>query len=115
MNQGTKVLALMAALTVSASAIAGEKVRTVSSEDFGDAWPFTVDRVDLMCVGPSPKALARTVDGTLYALNGSARTQAKGHGWADGQDITKQNPSIPAIKMDYSNFVVLAQELCPKP
>lgn len=115
MNQGIKVLALMAALTVSVSAIAGEKVHTVSSKDFGDAWPFTVDSVDLMCVGPSPKALARTANGTVYALNGSARTQAKSRGWADGQDITKQNPSIPAIKMDYSNFVVLAQDLCPKP
>lgn len=115
MNQGIKVLALMAALAFSATAIAGAKVRTVSSDEFGDVWPFTVDSVDLLCDGPSPKALARTADGIIYALNGSARTIAKSRGWADGQDITKPNPSMPAIKMDYSNFVQIAQDLCPKP
>lgn len=115
MNQGIKVLALTAALAFSATAIAGAKVHTVSSEEFGDVWPFTVESVDLMCGGPSPKALARTSDGTVYALNGSARTIAKSRGWADGQDITKPNPSMPAIKMDYSNFVQIAQDLCSKP
>ncbi|RTY63915.1 DUF2511 domain-containing protein [Pseudomonas veronii] len=115
MNQGIQVLALMAAFTVSASAIAGTKVHAVSSEDFGDAWPFTVDSVDLLCDGPSPKALARTADGTVYALNGNARRIAKIRGWADGQDITKPSPTMPAVKMDYSNIVVLAQDLCPKP
>lgn len=115
MNQGIRVTALIVVLSALAGCGASEKIQTVSSKEFGDAWPFTVDSVDLMCDGPSPKALARTADGTVYALNGSARTQAKSRGWADGQDITKPNPSIPVIKMDYSNFVQIAQDLCPKP
>lgn len=115
MNQGIRVTALIVVLSALAGCGASEKIQTVSSKEFGDAWPFTVDSVDLMCDGPSPKALARTADGTVYALNGSARTQAKSRGWADGQDITKPNPSMPAIKMDYSNFVQFAQDLCPKP
>jgi len=115
MNQGMTAVALIVVLFAVVGCGAKEKTHTVSSKDFGNAWPFTVDSVDLMCVGPSPKALARTADGTVYALNGSARTQAKSSGWADGQDITKPNPSIPSIKMDYSSFVVLAQDLCPKP
>ena len=90
-------------------------MQTVSSKDFGDAWPFTVDSVDLLCDGPSPKALARTSDGTVYALNGSARSIAKSRGWADGRDITKPSPTMPTIKMDYSDIVQIAQELCPKP
>ncbi|OXS23104.1 hypothetical protein CGU37_18815 [Pseudomonas fluorescens] len=114
MIQGMKLIAVIAVISVLAGCGASEKVQTVTSKDFGDAWPFTVDSVDLMCDGPSPKALARTADGTVYALNGSARTQAKDRGWADGQDITKPNPSIPTIKMDYSNFVQIAQDLCPK-
>ncbi|SDU87884.1 DUF2511 domain-containing protein [Pseudomonas mucidolens] len=101
-------------LAMLASGVCGAKERTeeVSSKDYGDAWPFTVDSVDLLCFGPSPKALARTSDGTVYALSGSARSQAKDRGWSDGQDITKPNPTIPSIKMDYSDIVQRAQALC---
>jgi hypothetical protein len=115
MIQGVKGVAVIAMISAIAGCGASEKAQTVSSKDFGDVWPFTVDSVDLLCDGPSPKALARTADGIIYALNGSARTIAKSRGWADGQDITKPNPSMPAIKMDYSNFVQIAQDLCPKP
>ncbi|WP_373424478.1 DUF2511 domain-containing protein [Pseudomonas sp. W4I3] len=91
------------------------KVHTVSSSDFGDAWPFTVESVDLMCDGPSPKALARTADGTVYALNGSARRIANDRGWADGFDITKPSSTMPSVKMDYSDIVQIAQDLCSTP
>ncbi|WP_431080138.1 DUF2511 domain-containing protein [Pseudomonas thivervalensis] len=102
------------ALAMLASGVCGaqEKSQRVSSKDYGDAWPFTVDSVDLLCFGPSPKALARTSDGTVYALSGSARSQAKDRGWSDGQDITKPNPTMPSIKMDYSDIVQRAQALC---
>lgn len=91
---------------------ANEKTQKVSSMEYGGAWPFTVESVDLLCFGPSPKALARTSDGTVYALSGSARSQAKKNGWSDGQDITKPNPTMPSIKMDYSDIVQRAQALC---
>jgi hypothetical protein len=102
------------ALAMLASGVCGaqEKSQKVSSKDYGDAWPFTVDSVDLLCFGPSPKALARTSDGTVYALSGSARSQAKDRGWSDGQEITKPNPTMPSIKMDYSDIVQRAQALC---
>ncbi|WP_413818032.1 DUF2511 domain-containing protein [Pseudomonas yamanorum] len=91
-----------------ASGVCGakEKNQKVSSKDYGDAWPFTVDGVDLLCFGPSPKALARTSDGTVYALSGSARSQAKDRVWSDCQDITKPNPTMPSIN------VQRAQALC---
>jgi hypothetical protein len=102
------------ALAMLASGVCGaqEKSQRVSSKDYGDAWPFTVDSVDLLCFGPSPKVLARTSHGTVYALSGSARSQAKDRGWSDGQDITKPNPTMPSIKMDYSDIVQRAQALC---
>lgn len=103
---------VMLAMLASGVCVAKEKTQTVSSKDYGDAWPFTVDSVDLLCSGPSPKALARTSDGTVYALSGSARSQAKDRGWADGQDITMPNPTMPSIKMDYSDIVQRAQALC---
>lgn len=100
------------ALLASCGVGAGETSLKVSSKDYGDAWPFTVDSVDLLCDGPSPKALARASDGTVYALSGSARSLAKDRGWSDGRDITKPNPTMPSIKMDYSEIVQRAQALC---
>lgn len=115
MIQGMKFAVLTAGLVAAFNCAADVKVHTVTSTDFGDAWPFTVESVDLMCDGPSPKALARTPDGTVYALNGSARRIAKDRGWADGFDITKPSSTMPAMKMDYSNIVQIAQDLCPTP
>lgn len=103
---------LVVALLASCGVGAGETSLKVSSKDYGDAWPFTVDSVDLLCDGPSPKALARASDGTVYALSGSARSLAKDRGWSDGHDITKPNPTMPSIKMDYSEIVQRAQALC---
>ncbi|ANF85146.1 hypothetical protein A7J50_1723 [Pseudomonas antarctica] len=101
-------------LAMLASGVCGAERKSlkVSSKDYGDDWPFTVASVDLLCFGPSPKALARTSDGTVYALSGSARSHAKDHGWSDGEDITKPNPTMPSIKMDYSDIVQRAQALC---
>lgn len=115
MDQGIKVLVLVGGLLLSLTSAADARELPVSSKDFGNYWPFIVDSVDLMCDGPSPKALARTSDGTVYALNGSARSVAKSRGWADGRDITKPSPTMPAVKMDYSNIVQVAQELCTRP
>lgn len=113
--KGFNVSVLMAAFVASAGAVADVRVHTVSSADFGDTWPFTVASVDLICDGPPAKALARTSDGTVYALSGSARSAAKSRGWADGRDITKPSLTMPAVKVDYSNIVQIAQDLCPKP
>lgn len=112
MIQGLKYLGMLGGMLVALNCVADVKAQRVSNVDFGDAWPFIVDSVDLMCEGPSPKALARTSDGTVYALNGSARSIAKSRGWADGRVITKPSPTMPAVKMDYSNVVQIAQDLC---
>lgn len=115
MIQGLKYFGMVSCLVTSLYCVASVEVRTVASSDFGDAWPFTVDSVDLTCEGPSPQALARTSDGTVYALNGSARSIAKNRGWADARDITKPSPTMPSVKMDYSDMVKIAQGLCPAP
>ncbi|MGF6590722.1 DUF2511 domain-containing protein [Pseudomonas sp. 2835] len=112
MLKGISLTALLVATLAMAGCGADEKVQSISSKDYGGAWPFTVDKLDLMCEGPSPKALARTSDGTVYALSGSARSVAKERGWADGRDITKPDPSMPSVKMDYSDVVQRAQALC---
>lgn len=83
----------------------------VFKHEFGEKWPFTVDEVELLCVPPAD-ALAKTPDGKVYALSGSARSKAKESGWLDGYEITKPNPEIQQIKMDYSELVKIAQAPC---
>lgn len=86
--------------------------QVVTEAEFGTAWPFTVPQVELLCEGLPPVALAKTEDGKLYALNGSARTQGQANGWLDGYDITKPHPGMPQIKMNYSDLVEIAMAPC---
>lgn len=95
------------------TAFAGDKTETVTHADYGAKWPFTVEKVDLLCQEGPPSALVRTEDGKVYALNGSARSRASKNGWLDGQSITKPDISFPTIKMDYSEITVRAMKLCP--
>lgn len=95
------------------TAYAGEKTESVSQADYGAKWPFTVEKIDLLCQEGPPSALVRTEDGKIYALNGSARSRASKNGWLDGQSITKPDLNFPGIKMDYSDITVRAMKLCP--
>ena len=45
----------------------------VTREEFGDAWPLTVDAAHLSC--PKPNTPIVEVEGTGYALNGVAKTR----------------------------------------
>jgi Protein of unknown function (DUF2511). len=91
----------------------GEKSETATQAEYGVKWPFTVEKVDLLCQDGPPSALLKTEDGKLYALNGSARSRASKNGWLDGHLITKPNASTPGVKMDYSEITVRAMKLCP--
>ncbi|MEW5698680.1 DUF2511 domain-containing protein [Pseudomonas synxantha] len=95
------------------TAFAGEKTETVTQAEYGAKWPFTVEKVELLCQEGPPSALVRSEDGRIYALNGSARSRASKNGWLDGQSITKPDVSFPGIKMDYSEITVRAMKLCP--
>ncbi|WP_085598182.1 MULTISPECIES: DUF2511 domain-containing protein [unclassified Pseudomonas] len=102
-------LMLSAALVL--AGCGGEHVVTVGQAEYGEKWPFTVATVELVCQDGPPSALAK-VEGQLYALNGSARSRAAQNGWLDGRDITKPDPAMPTVKMDYSEISTRALKLC---
>lgn len=104
---------LMIPVLLALAGCGGEKTETISQAEYGAKWPFTVEKVDLLCQDGPPSALVRTEDGKLYALNGSARSKALKNGWLDGHLITKPNESTPGIKMDYSEITVRAMKHCP--
>lgn len=112
-----RMLALIGAGTFLALVGCGadSKTETVSSKDFGDSWPFTVESVELSCEPNPPKALMKTSEGTLYALNASALKIASERGWSDARDLAKPSRWIPSVKMDHVSISQRAIDLCPAP
>ncbi|PHR93480.1 MAG: hypothetical protein COA78_32785 [Blastopirellula sp.] len=72
----------------------GGSGREVTAEEFGDQWPFTVDRGVVDCV----KEMAYTfeADGKVYALNGFASAWL---GAADTKAIARLNPKYPDLDL----------------
>ncbi len=62
-------------LVVGVIAACGSGGNTITSEDYGSAWPFTVNEVELYCEGDSDIAAAWVEhDGKRYALTGYSDT-----------------------------------------
>lgn len=59
--------------------------REVTRQEFGEQWPFTVERGTLSC---ESSAVVFSVDGRSYAMNGTAR----GRGYAAIDPIWRENP-----------------------
>jgi hypothetical protein len=81
----------------------------ISREEYGAAWPFTVDRGILKGVrvgktsDGSPLAhLTFTAQGKVYAVNGLARGTKK---YAEIEDIWAANPEIPGTRIDIGPII----------
>jgi len=86
----------------SVSADTGE----ISRDEYGENWPFTVDRGRLECWrGPAAVFVA---DGTVYQLNGVAKQM--GHAPID--PIWRDNPAIPGTKISLGPVIQRALKLC---
>lgn len=73
--------------------------------EFGEAWPLTVDRVQVFCTGNGGIIVA---DGEQrYALNGAAQSQAPAI-----NPIWKENPEIPGTKINIAPLIERGQTLC---
>ena len=75
----------------------------VKAEDFGDAWPFTVDEGELICTVvdrgsiPRPAVVFVAPDGTPYALNGVAISRGMGIDIREGTAIRKPGASTHVL------------------
>lgn len=101
------VVALGFALTACGGAA---NSKTVSDADFGDSWPLTVAQGTLKCEGiGGVGAVTIEVDGTVYALNGVAKSQNAG---AAIDPIWAANPAINGAKKDIGDLVSDGLSLC---
>lgn len=80
----------------------------VTSEDFGDEWPFTVDQAALRC--EEGMALVVAMGGTDYALNGVAISRGYEE-LVSTSEVWRDNPSTGA-KVSLHPVTRRAETLC---
>jgi hypothetical protein len=81
----------------------------VTMQQYGDDWPFTVERGDLWCISPG-KNVVFVADDVVYALNDEARAAKR---WRDIEGpIWRENPKMPGTKVSLSTLIHRGLMLC---
>lgn len=82
----------------------------VHRDDYGDAWPFTVDDGIVDCE-PGDRIVFR-VGRITYAVNGLAQSWAEQEGYADIRPIWRDDPKGQLPKVSIHSIILLGMELC---
>ena len=112
-------IALLGAAALLALAGCNRNGATISAQDVGPQWPFTVSEVRVICA--PTLALFVTADGKAYAANGQAERHPdlyKQGSLSQINEITKVDPQIaklsPDARMSLDAFTQKAIEACTK-
>jgi hypothetical protein len=82
----------------------------VSKQEFGNAWPLTVDEGVLACKGSKGfGAVLFIANGKTYALNGVARGEKI---YQEIDSIQAKDPKIPGVKMSVGPLINRGLKLC---
>jgi hypothetical protein len=88
----------------------------VSRSQFKGDWPLTVESGTLSCepfrAVPSLQLVTFSSKGTTYAVNGTARGQAKKRGWLEIDPIWRKDPSAPGLKVNIGPLIDRGLALC---
>src|SRR6266511_3593490 len=90
----------------------GQSPLIVERTAFGDAWPFTVERGVISCVGAGEVLFA--ANGNVYAVNGLARTNRAQKGYRDVAEIWRRHPTVPGAKVNIGPIIDRGLALCPR-
>ena len=104
---------VLLALAVAVGACGGNG-KTITSEDYGSAWPFTVSEVELRCDGDADLATAWVEhDGKRYPLTGYTETyfESRYRNVRALEGIWKDNPSTGA-KVDVGPIIRDGLAMC---
>lgn len=82
----------------------------VEKDDYGEAWPLTVDSGVVEC-RPGDQ-IVFIHDGVTYAVNGLARGRMEENGYADVRLIWRDDPSGLQPKVSIAPLILLGLELC---
>jgi hypothetical protein len=96
--------------TVATTTTAPRDPGYVSEADFGADWPLTIPEATLRCV-PASAVILVTSKGT-YAVNGLAKGQAAKNGWKEIEEIWREHPTTPGLRVDIGPLIDLGLDLC---
>jgi len=107
------ILAALALLTMAANCRAMRGI-TISSQEYGDKWPYTIPDGLLECqtrivAGYVKNDVTIRYNGRIYAINGSARGN---HNFAPLAQIWKDNPAHPGSKIPDPGIIKRGLQLC---
>jgi len=83
----------------------------ISEKDYGHKWPFTVASGTLECVDPG--TLLFHADGKTYGLYNVMA--ADGGNYLPINDIRRDNPAVPLMKMSLAPIIEVGLGLCKEP
>ena len=86
--------------------------RIVSREDYGSAWPLTVESGTLRCEGAGAVTFTSDDDGTTYWINGLAGGSAEDRGWEEVRAIWADDPTTPGLKIYIGSLIDDGLALC---
>src|SRR5438067_6794663 len=93
------------------SAFAGSA--KITKVEFGEKWPFTVSEGVLTCTPYGQLHLITfSANGKVYGLNGTARNLAKERGFAEIDEIWKNDPQVEGLKINIDPILQKAFTLC---
>lgn len=67
---------------------------TISKDQFGKKWPFTVDKGSVKCLPIGNGAVVFESGGKIYAVNGTAKGFANKHGFRPMEEIWLTDPEF---------------------
>jgi hypothetical protein len=83
---------------------------TVTADEYGANWPYTVDTVEIFCIR---NAVFLDADGKRYALNGRAIGRYEGR-YPNARTLAKSYEGIPGAKMPPPpGLIQRGLKLCP--
>ncbi len=101
----TLILLIAATLVLTAC---GSSTTTISKAEFeaaGKDWPFTADEAELAC--DPADGITATIDGVVYAVNGTAKATKK---YKDALDVWVRTPS--GGRVDFRDIINEGLALC---
>lgn len=86
----------------------GSDDATVSKASFKGDWPLTVNTASIACGVKNKQSVGVKVNGTTYALNGTAKTWEK---WPGLEPVWAPDPSTGA-SVSVGDLIEYAQQYC---
>ena len=102
----------LVAVCLAATTYATANIELISAEDYGKAWPFTVEEMHLMCLQGRAVVVSDVETGVMYPVNGAASSKARQLGLEPLATVWRDDPDNPGAKISVSRVIEQGLTLC---